>query len=104
MLKIKKDDTIAVLSGKDRGKQGKVMHVFPETRKALVQGINLAKKHKRRTQQDQQHSGIVQIEVPIALSNLAVVCTSCNVPTKIGFSVLKDKTKTRICKKCREAL
>lgn len=104
MLKIKKNDTVAVLAGKDKGKQGKVMHVYPETKKALVQGINLAKKHKRRTQQDQQHSGIVQVELPIALSNLAVVCTSCNVPTKIGFSVLKDKTKTRICKKCREAL
>ncbi len=103
MLKIRKGDTVAVISGKDRGKQGKVMHVYPEMNRVLVEGINFAKKHKRRAQQDQQHSGIVSIEKPIQLSNLKVVCKSCNTPTRVGFSILKDKTKVRVCKKCDEA-
>ena len=104
MLRIRKGDTVAVMVGKDKGKQGKVMHVLPVERKALVEGINYAKKHKRRTQQEQQHTGIVSIEKPIALSNLRVVCKNCNAATKVGFSILKDKTKDRICKKCNEAL
>ena len=104
MFKIKKGDTVAVITGKDAGKQGKVIHVLPETGKALVEGINYVKKHKRRTQQEQQHTGIVQIEKPIQLSNLKLVCKSCNAATKVGFSILKDKTKVRICKKCNEAI
>ena len=104
MDKIRKDDTVTVMAGKDKGKQGKVMRVFPLTRKALVQGVNYVKKHKRRTQQEQQHTGIVQIEAPISLSNLAVICKSCNAPTRVGFSVEKDKTKTRVCKKCNEPI
>ena len=104
MLKIRKGDTVAVTTGKDKGKQGKVMHVLPEIGRALVEGINYVKKHKRRTQQEQQHTGIVQIEKPIALSNLKVVCKSCNAAVKVGFSILKDKTKVRICKKCNEAI
>ncbi|MBI5873279.1 MAG: 50S ribosomal protein L24 [Candidatus Omnitrophica bacterium] len=104
MFKIRKGDTVAVLTGKDKGKQGKVMYVLPEKHKALVEGINYVKKAKRRTSQEQQHSGIVQMEKPVAISNLAVICKSCNVPAKTGISVLKDKTKARICKKCNEAI
>lgn len=104
MFKIRRDDTVSVVAGKDKGKQGRVMRVFPAERKALVQGINYVKKHKRRTQQDQQHSGIVQIEKPISLSHLAVVCKGCNAPTKVGFAIMKDKTKSRVCKKCNEPI
>lgn len=104
MYKIKKGDTVAVLAGKDKGKQGKVMHVYPNLAKAVVEGINQVTKHRRRTQQEQQHAGIVKIEAPIAISNLQVVCKSCNSPVKVGFSILKDKTKTRICKKCNETI
>lgn len=104
MNRIRKGDTVAVIAGKDKGKQGKVMHVFFPTRKALVEGINYVKKHRRRTQQEQQHAGIVQIEAPIALSNLKVVCKNCNAAVKVGFTILKDKTKARICKKCNEVL
>jgi large subunit ribosomal protein L24 len=103
MFKIRRGDTVAVMSGKDRGKQGKVIHVYPLGGKALVEGINYVKKHKRRTQQDQQHAGIVQLEKPIALANLRVVCKNCDAATKVSFTVLKDKTKARICKKCNEA-
>lgn len=104
MFRIKKGDTIIVRVGKDKGKQGKVMQVLPEVRKAVVEGINYAKKHKRRTQQEQQHSGIVQVERPIALSNLMLMCSNCSAPAKTGFSILKDKSKVRICKKCNEAI
>lgn len=104
MLKIRRGDTVAVIAGKDRGKQGKVSHVLPERSRALVEGINYAKKHKRRTQQEQQHSGIVSVEQPIAISNLKVICKSCNAPARIAFTLLKDKTKVRTCKKCNEAL
>lgn len=104
MLKVRKGDTVAVLKGKDKGKQGRVMYVLAQDHKALVEGINYVKKAKRRTSQEQQHTGIVQMEKPIAISNLAVVCKNCNAATRVGFSVLKDKTKTRICKKCNEAI
>jgi len=89
--------------GKDKGKQGKVIHVYPVVRKALVEGVNYVKKHKRRTQQEQQHTGIVQMEKPLALANLMVVCKNCNTAAKVGFAISKDKTKSRICKKCNEA-
>ena len=104
MFRIKKGDTVFVRAGKDRGKQGKVMQVLPQARKAVVEGINYVKKHKRRTQQEQQHSGIVQVEHPIALSNLMLVCANCSAPAKTGFSILKDQSKTRVCKKCNEAI
>lgn len=103
MFKIRKGDTVAVMVGKDKGKQGRVMHVYQEVHKALVEGVNYVKKHKKRTQQAQQHSGIVQIERPVPLSNLKVVCKNCNTPTKVAFTILEDKTKVRTCKKCNEA-
>ncbi len=74
MLKIKKGDTVAVILGKDRGKRGKVLHLFPDAARAIVEGLNCVTKHRRRTQQEQQHSGIIQIEAPLALSKLKVVC------------------------------
>ena len=103
MAKIKKNDTVKILTGKDRGKQGKVLTVFPDTGRVLVQGLNLVKKHSRRTREDQQ-GGIIQKESPVDGSNLMVVCQKCGKPTRIGFSVLSDGTKTRICKKCQELI
>lgn len=103
MQKIKKGDIIQATKGKDKGKKGKVIQVFAEKGKALVEGINLAKKHKRQTRQDQK-GGIVSIEMPIALSNIMLVCKHCDRPTRVGFSVLKDGTKSRVCKSCKEAL
>ena len=101
MAKIKKNDTVKILVGKDRGKSGKVLSVFPKGGRAIVQGLNLVKKHARRTKEDQQ-GGIIQMESPIHISNLMVVCQKCNKPTRISFSILSDGTKTRICVKCKE--
>ena len=103
MSKIKKNDTVKILTGKDKGKTGKVLTVSPETGRALVQGLNLVKKHARRTKDDQQ-GGIIQKESPLHISNLMVVCQKCNKPTRVRFSMLSDGTKTRICKKCKELI
>ncbi|MDD5652998.1 MAG: 50S ribosomal protein L24 [Candidatus Omnitrophica bacterium] len=103
MLKIRKQDTVLVIKGKDAGKKGRVLQILSENKKALVEGINFVKKHKRKTQQDQQ-GGVVSIESPISLSNLMLICKGCNRPTRVGFTVLADKTKQRFCKSCKEVI
>jgi large subunit ribosomal protein L24 len=103
MFKIKRQDMVQVIKGKDKGKKGKVIEVFFERQKALVEGINLVKKHRRQTRQDQQ-GGIVQIEAAISLSNLMVFCKNCNHPARISFTLAKDGTKSRICKRCKGAI
>lgn len=103
MFKIKKDDKVRVMAGKDKGKEGVVKMILPLTHKAVVEGVNFVKKHRRRTQQEQR-TGIIQVEMPLAISNLRLICKNCNAATRVGFSILKDKTKTRVCKKCNEAI
>ena len=103
MLHIKKNDMVKVLAGKDRGKSGKVLKVYPRTKRAIVQGVNFTKKHARKTRQDDQ-GGIIHREAPLSVSNLEVICKGCNRPTRIGFDVLGDGSKVRYCKKCKEAL
>lgn len=98
MLRIKKNDMVMVISGKDKGKTGKVIEVYPGIEKALVETINLVKKAKRKTQQDQQ-GGIVDIEAPIHLSNLMLVDKQSNQPTRFKISFLKDGGKERLSKK-----
>ncbi len=103
MEKIKKSDTVYVLAGKDKGKTGKVFRVFPKKERALVEGINYVKKHAKRSQQNQQ-GGIMQKESPIHLSNLALLCKTCNKYARVGINVLADGTKTRYCKRCKEVI
>lgn len=103
MFKIRKGDTVEIIKGKDRGKRAKVLVVFPWDNRAIVEGTNLVKKHRRRTQQDQQ-VGIASIEMPIQLSNLMFFCKSCNHRTRVGFMILKDRTKARFCKHCKEVV
>ena len=103
MNKIKKNDVVYVLAGRDSGKTGKVFRVFPKKDRALVVGVNYIKKHARKTKQDQQ-GGIVQKESPIHLSNLALFCKTCNKPGRIGINVLADGTRSRFCKRCKEVI
>ena len=77
MLHIKKNDNVKVLAGKDKGKTGKVLRVYPATGRAIIQGVNFTKKHARRTKQDDK-GGIIQREAPLNMSNMAVVCKGCN--------------------------
>ena len=100
-LKIRKDDTVQVIAGKDKGKRGAVVRVIAKKDAVIVSGINIVKKAMRkRSQQDQ--GGIAEIEAPLNISNVAIVCKKCG-PTKIGFKIDGDK-KTRVCRKCGEAL
>jgi large subunit ribosomal protein L24 len=103
MLSIRKNDTVKVLAGKDRGKSGKVLKVFPSENRAIVQGVNFVKKHMKQRRQDQQ-GGLIQQESPIQISNLIIVCKRCNQTTKIGVDILGDGTRVRHCKKCNEVL
>jgi large subunit ribosomal protein L24 len=103
MLKLRKGDTVVVLKGKDRGKKAKVLTIFLSKQKALVEGINLVKKHKRQTRQDQK-GGIISVEAPIALANLMVFCKDCNKGSRIEFVKNQDGSKSRVCKKCKGVL
>jgi len=103
MLRIRKDDMIEVVSGKDKGKKGKVIAFFPKTNKVLVEGINFVKKGMRRTQQEQK-GGIIEKEAPLHASNVMIVCKRCDKPIKTGVSFLKDGSKTRICRSCKEII
>ncbi len=97
MLRIRKDDMVMVITGKDKGKTGKVMRVFPKECRALVENINLVKKAKRRTQQDQK-GGITDIEAPIHLSNLMLLDRQNNKGTRFSVDRLKDGSKSRKAK------
>lgn len=103
MLRIRKDDIVKVLAGKDKGKSGKVIMVFPKENRAIVQGINFVKKHARRRRQDEQ-SGLVHKEAPIQISNLGIICKKCNKAARIGVDILGDGTRSRYCKRCKELL
>jgi len=101
--KIKKNDTVKVLAGKDKGKTGKVLKILPVKGKAIVEGINYLKKHSKKTQENPK-GGLVQRESPINVSNLGIICTRCSKTSRIGFRVLTDGTKARFCKKCEETI
>jgi len=101
---IKKGDTVEVIHGKDKGKRGKVLSVFLSDQKAVVEGINLVKKHTRATQENPQ-GGIITKENPMRISNLRLVCSRCNQLTKVKRSSVSDsKYRVRICKKCNEII
>ena len=95
-MKIKKNDTVIVLSGKDKGKQGKVLSTMPTVGKVLVEGINMAQCHVKATRQGQE-SGIIRKALPIRASKVMVVCPKCGVPTRVGYKVLEDGAKVRVC-------
>ena len=98
-MSIKKDDLVVVLSGKDKGKQGKVLAVLPSESKVIVEGVNIATKHKKPTSQTDQ-GGIVKKEAPIYACKVQRVCPKCNKPTRAAHKLLADGKKVRVCKKC----
>jgi large subunit ribosomal protein L24 len=102
MANIKKDDNVIVITGRDKGKKGKVLKVFPKEDRALVQGVNVVKRHQRQTQKDQ--GGIVSKEAPIQLSNIAHVDPKSGTATRIGFKTLADGSKVRFAKKSGEVI
>jgi len=98
-MHIKTSDTVVVLSGRDKGKQGKVMSVDPKAGKAIVEGVNVAKRHQKPRKQGEP-GGIISKETPIYTSKIMRVCPKCNKPTKPAFDFDKDGKKFRVCKKC----
>jgi large subunit ribosomal protein L24 len=102
-LRIKRGDMVSVIKGKDRGKTGKVLKVTPDGTQAIVEGVNIAKKHMRR-RSEQQPSGIVEMPRPLHISNLGLWCSSCKRPVRFSLKVSEDKTKIRLCKKCQSTV
>ncbi len=102
-MKIRKNDTVVVIAGKDRGKKGKVRFAYPKDEKILVEGINFIKRHTRAVRQVRQ-AGIIEREAPIHVSNVMLLCSRCNRPTRVGFHFLEDGRKVRICRSCGEVI
>ncbi len=103
-MNIKKGDNVFIITGDSKGKIAKVLHVFPERNRLIVEGVNMLKKHSRPTQRNPK-GGIVTKEGPIQRSNVKIYCNSCNSPTRIGFKIVESKgskgsAKTRICRLC----
>ncbi len=103
MARIKKGDTVTVLSGKDKGKRGKVLAVWPEREQALVERLNLVKHFERRSQQHPS-GGIIEREGPLALSKLSLLCSRCNKSARVGWLVTDDGAKQRVCCSCRSVI
>ena len=103
-FRVRRDDTVQVLTGRDAGKRGKITELLRKDQRARVQGVNLVKRHHKAGQQGARQAGIVEKEAPVHLSNLALVCTKCDRATRVGHRFLQDGTKVRACKKCGEQI
>ena len=102
-MKIKKDDNVLVVAGKDKGKKGKVRFAHPKKKQLIVEGINYIKKHSRARGRVRQ-AGIIDLEAPIPVSNVMFLCDKCNKPGRIGYQKLEDGRKVRICRACHEVI
>ncbi|MBI1871388.1 MAG: 50S ribosomal protein L24 [Chlamydiae bacterium] len=100
---LKKSDTVYALAGKDRGKKGKILQVLHEKNRAIVEGLHFIKRHMRPTQANPQ-GGMVQKEASVHISNLALFCSHCDRPVKVGFKISENFEKQRVCRKCGEGI
>ncbi|MFH0768471.1 MAG: 50S ribosomal protein L24 [Chloroflexota bacterium] len=102
-MKIRKDDNVLVIAGKDKGKTGKVRFAYPKNERVLVEGINYIKRHTKAIRQVRQ-AGIIEREAPIDVSDIMLLCNKCNHPTRIGFRLLEGGKKVRVCLVCGEVI
>jgi large subunit ribosomal protein L24 len=106
-MKIKKGDTVLIISGKDRGRKGKVLKAFPKESKILVEGINLKKKHIKPKREGEKGQ-IVQVSAPIPVSKAKLICPKCGKATRVGYKIISNAkgkmSKVRICKKCAQVI
>jgi large subunit ribosomal protein L24 len=100
-MKLKKNDKVQMMSGKDKGRTGKIEKVFPVKNQVLVPGVNVYKKHARA--QGQTQGGIIDITKPIEVSKVDLICPKCKKPARVGYR-LEEKNKVRICRRCQEAI
>ena len=101
-VKIKKGDTVEVVRGNYRGERGTVHIASPEKNKVVVSGINMVKKHQRPTGDARAQTGIIEREAPIDVAKVALVCTHCDRATRVGYQIMGDGSKVRVCKHCNE--
>jgi large subunit ribosomal protein L24 len=102
-VQIRKNDSVMVIAGRERGKSGKVLRVLPDKDAVIIERVNLVKRHTR-PRGPQQPGGIVEKEASIHVSNLMIMCDKCNAPVRLGKKVLADGKKIRVCRRCNEAL
>lgn len=101
-MKIKKGDTVLIISGKDKGKKAKVLEAFPHQNKIVVEGVNIVKRH-RRPRREKEKGQIVEVPKPIDVSNVKLICPKCGQPARLGYRLI-EKGKYRICKKCGQEI
>ena len=99
-MKIRKNDQVLVIAGRDRGKKGRVLSVNPEKSRVIIEGVSMIKRHTKPNPQKQIKGGLVEREAPLHASNVQIVCPECGKPTRIGRKVLGDGRKVRVCRKC----
>ena len=97
---IRKNDSVVVTTGKDRGKRGRVLRVVPENNRLIVEGVNIIKRHTKANPQRGVKGGLVEREAPLHASNVQLVCPECGKPTRLGKKILGDGRKVRVCRKC----
>ncbi len=102
-MKIRKDDTVLVITGKDKGKKGKVRFAYPDKQRILIEGVNFIKKHSKAKKAAKQ-AGIIDLEATVDVSNVMLLCGKCNKPARVGFTKLEDGRRVRICRSCHEVI
>jgi large subunit ribosomal protein L24 len=102
-MKIKKNDTVLIISGKDKGKKGKVRFAYPDEQTIMVEGVNMVKKHAKAKKQVKQ-AGIIEREATISVADVMLLCGKCNKPARVGLRILQDGRKARVCRVCGEVV
>jgi large subunit ribosomal protein L24 len=102
-MKVRKNDTVLVIAGKDKGKKGKIRFSYPRQERVVVEGVNMIKRHSRARGVARQ-AGIVEREAPLHISNVMLICNKCGKPARVGSRMLEDGKKARLCRSCLEVL
>lgn len=102
-MSVRRDDEVEVITGKDRGKRGRITRVIPRENRVVVEGVNMVKRHLRR-QPGSLQAGIIDMPAPLARSNVMLICPACNEPSRVGHTTLPDGGHVRVCKKCGEII
>jgi large subunit ribosomal protein L24 len=102
-MKIRKNDTVLVIAGKEKGKKGKVRFAYPKDQRIIIEGVNFIKRHMKARGRVTQ-AGVIEREAPLHIANVMLLCSRCSKPARVGFKVLEDGRKARICRACGEVI
>jgi large subunit ribosomal protein L24 len=102
-VRLRKNDTVMVIKGRERGKTGKVLRVVPAQNRVVIERLNLVKRHSKASG-PARAGGIIEKEAPLRLENVMIMCERCNAPVRVGIKVMPDKSRTRVCRRCGDAL